>query len=71
MIETIVNTPAPHELEQKTSFYERFLAHPTVVNNYPLAKRRIAAEARWAKAKLDSLVSVKTEAGEVLLYGSL
>ncbi len=68
----IVNTPSPHEYELKTAFCARFVAHSAVTRTYPTAiKRLLAAEARWAQAKLDSQVSVKTDAGEMLLFGSL
>ena len=68
----IVNTPAPHEYETKDAFCARFTTHATVMRHYPTPfKRHIAAETRWARAKSESLVSVKTDAGEMLLFGSL
>ncbi len=71
-MEMTVNTPSPKELETKDAFTERFLVHPAVTRTYPtVAKRWIAVEARWAQAKLESQVSVKTDAGEMLLFGSL
>ena len=69
MIREIVNTPAPHEFEKRSTFIERFLTHPTVIKSYStLLKRRLAAERRWAKAKGESAVSIVTEGGEVLLF---
>ncbi len=69
MIREIVNTPAPKEFERKNLFTERFLTHPTVIKSYStLLKRRLAAERRWAKAKGESVVSIVTEGGEVLLF---
>ncbi len=64
-----VNTPSPHELETRVSFLDRYAKHPTVMRLYSSAiKRRTAGERRWLKAKADSQISIKTEAGEMLLF---
>ncbi len=64
-----MNTPAPHEWETKLDYLVRFAKHPMVIRTYPTAPaRRAAGERRWAECKLDSLVSITTEMGEVLLF---
>lgn len=72
MIGDTVTTPTPHDMEQHSDFVARYVKHATVARAYPTpCKRHLAAERQWAKAKRESLVSVKTSAGEVLLFGRL
>ena len=67
-----VTTPFPHDFERRDSFEARWLASPLVKRAYPtLIKRHAAADARWTKAKGESLVSLKTSEGECLLFGRL
>ena len=68
----LVNVPSPHDFERRSDYLERLASHPTMTRLYPPPiKRRLAGERRWIKAKNESLVSVSTSAGEVLLFGSL
>ena len=67
-----VTTPFPHEFEHRRAFEIRWHASPFVKRTYATpVKRRIAAVARWAKAKNESIVSLKTSEGECLLFGRL
>lgn len=64
--------PSPHEFESRAKFSTRFLSHSSVLRNYPtLIKRTIALNTRWAKARNESLVSIKTSETEMLLFGKL
>jgi len=64
--------PAPHDFEHRVRYLARFMDHPMMIRMYPSpALRRAAAEQRWAKAKLESLISVTTSEGEALLFGDL
>ena len=69
MIDEKVNSPQPKEYEKKSVFCARFITHPIVTKSYStLVKRHLAAERRWAKAKSESMISVTTGEGEVLLF---
>lgn len=64
-----VTIPSPFEFESKVEHARRVGDHPAILRAYPSSlKRFVAIEKRWAKAKLESIVSVTTEAGEVLLF---
>lgn len=68
----LVHTPAPRDWETKAEYHARLEEHVTMRRLYPTAgKRHLAAERRWAEAKRECLVSVKTEHAEVLLLGDL
>ncbi len=72
MTQEPVNTPAPHEWESRQEYLARCDANAAMKRAYPLPfRRRAASERRWAKAKSESQVSIKTEAAEVLLFGHL
>ena len=67
---SFLNVPAPHEWELKTDYMARVDKHAPTLRAYPsVARRHLLAERRWAKAKRESLVSVSTSKGEVLLFG--
>ncbi len=64
--------PSPREFEPYTAFYVRFCHHPAAIRVYATpVKRAQAARAKWETAKRDSLVSIRTTATEVLLFGTL
>ena len=72
MMKVTVITPIPQSWEVKSDYLNRVNAHPAMIKAYPTPiKRRLAGEKRWAKAKTDSLVSIKTSVDEVLLFGGL
>ncbi len=72
MMKVTVITPAPHDFETKSEYHARLNTHSGMVRAYPtLFKRHVAGEKRWAKAKADSLVSIKTSVDEALLFGGL
>lgn len=67
---SFLNVPAPREWEMKTAYLARIDKDKATVRAYPtVAKRHLMAERRWAKAKRESIVSVSTSKGEVLLFG--
>ncbi len=64
-----MNTPTPREWETRFDFLVRFVKHAASIRLYPnAAARRAAGEVQWSRAKAQSLVSVKTEVAEVLLF---
>ncbi len=67
-----MTVPAPYDFELKSDFLGRVAANKPLARAYPTPiKRRLAGERRWAQAKRDSLVSITTATGEVLLFGRL
>jgi hypothetical protein len=61
--------PTPRDSEHKAAYLVRLDRDPAVRSNYPTpTKRRVLAERMWSKAKGQSLVSIATSKGEVLLF---
>jgi hypothetical protein len=67
-----MNLPFPQDEETKSEFAARWNKHKAVLATYPSpAARHVALNRTWEKAKAQSLVSITTEADEVVLFGSL
>lgn len=65
----VITCPAPHDFELKAEYLDRIESHPAVRAHLPTpAKRRLAAERRWAQCKARCQVSISTHKGEVLLF---
>lgn len=68
----LMNLPFPTDEETKSAFRKRWDKHQVVLARYPTLGARLAGlEKTWAKAKAQSLVSIKTELDEVVLFGVL
>lgn len=62
--------PRPREVESKSEYLMRFQADKGVKQAYDSpARRTVAAEAAWSRAKDQSMVSITTSYDSFLLFG--